>query len=433
MAPPGFGSGDRSGGLIGSGVEVGEGEIASVVRVTFETDEPAFGAVAFGDAELDHSVTATASEDGLSFTADIIGLPAGTTWHVRPQAESTDGATWFGETIEVTVPEPPETLSFVSVEVEAPAPRWLLQGSPVGDPPGIVVTNEAGQGVWWWETDAPIMDAQLLADGSGIVSVTSEPDSVFRIHNLDGTLRTEVQIVGAHHSMVELPDGHFALIVGETREVDGEDVAGDTLVDVAPDGTVGETIWSAWDNFTPDPDKIDFITMTGALDWTHMNTVTYDEATDTFWVGLRGLRTVVEIDHASGATRWILGGEQNEFDFGDDEPFLVLHWPRRTDRGILLFDNGDSEERPWSRAVEFELDLEAHTATRVWSVDADEERFTGICGSVERLADGNTQITWGEEGVVEEVDADGEVVWQLQGPEGHTLGFGHALAAFGDL
>jgi hypothetical protein len=60
-----------------------------------------------------------------------------------------------------------------------------------------------------------------------------------------------------------------------------------------------------------------------------------------------------------------------------------------------------------SRAVEYELNTTAKTATMVWQYRASPSIFNDFTGSVQRLANGNTVVGFTRGGIVDEVKPDG--------------------------
>jgi hypothetical protein len=64
----------------------------------------------------------------------------------------------------------------------------------------------------------------------------------------------------------------------------------------------------------------------------------------------------------------------------------------------------------------------ANTATLVWEAEATPELFSFALGYAQRLDNGNTLITYGTTKHVQEVAADGGLVWDLSDPS--TADFG---------
>jgi hypothetical protein len=80
---------------------------------------------------------------------------------------------------------------------------------------------------------------------------------------------------------------------------------------------------------------------------------------------------------------------------------------------ILVFDNG--VERKWSRVLE----VDPQTLTIEWQYTADPPAgfYTFEKGSAQRLPNGNTLISEGNDGRVFEVTQTGNIVWEWLNPE----------------
>ena len=101
--------------------------------------------------------------------------------------------------------------------------------------------------------------------------------------------------------------------------------------------------------------------------------------------------------------------------------FSKQHDARRLDNGnILLFDNGNNHDPPVSRAVEYEINEENHTATMIWEYIHPENYLALAMGSIQRLSNGNTLINWGtipgEGAVITEVDYEKNIVLEIKYP-----------------
>jgi hypothetical protein len=84
------------------------------------------------------------------------------------------------------------------------------------------------------------------------------------------------------------------------------------------------------------------------------------------------------------------------------------------DGNILVFDNGTKHAPSASRAVEYSIDESANTAALVFQFKHVPPIYTTFTGSVQRFANGNTQIgyTFGGTLVVTEVTPAGAVVYE---------------------
>jgi hypothetical protein len=192
-------------------------------------------------------------------------------------------------------------------------------------------------------------------------------------------------------------------------------IAGHQILRMNAAGAI-EFSWDAWDYFTLE----DWIEEPAAqranavVDFDHPNSLSID--TDgNYIVSWRHLAEVNKIDGETGEVMWRLGGRNNEFTILNDPlgGFNGQHSATTLPNGnLLLFDNGLRHSPPESRAVEYQLDTVAMTATLVWEYRRTPAIYTPFVGSVQRLKNGNTLIGFGWAGLTVEVTAAGDVVWQ---------------------
>ncbi|SRR6266550_610811 len=194
-------------------------------------------------------------------------------------------------------------------------------------------------------------------------------------------------------------------------------VAGHTILRQTASGMV-EFQFSAWDHFTLDdwielPDTLKRVPNT---DFDHPNSIDFD-SDGNYIVSWRHFGEVTKIDAVTGSILWRLGGRNNQFTFINDplNGFSGQHQARLLPNGnILLYDNGWRHQPQETRAVEYRLDVGAKTATMVWEFRHTPPLFTGFVGSVQRLAQGNTLIGYGQLGRITEVRSDGSIAWEGQ-------------------
>jgi hypothetical protein len=194
-----------------------------------------------------------------------------------------------------------------------------------------------------------------------------------------------------------------------------QQVAGHVIVRRSASGTV-EFLWNAWDHFTIadwifiQPGLANF----PSIDFDHPNSIDQD-ATGNYIVSFANLGEITNIDAATGAMLWRFGGRHNQFTFVGDSlnGFGIQHDVRQLPNGdLLLMDNGLGHRPPESRAVEYRLDLAAHTATLVWQYRHSPAVFAPFAGSVQRLRSGSTVVAFGAAAHVVEVTPTGGAVWE---------------------
>ena len=144
---------------------------------------------------------------------------------------------------------------------------------------------------------------------------------------------------------------------------------------------------------------------------------------------------VYKIDTATGKILWKLGASG---DFKGDPSvkvpwFLKAHAVEVQPNGnVLLYDNGMTS-RPFSRAVEYQLDEQQMTARVAWQYTGEPDHgwLTTYWGDADRLPNGNTLITagtWAKKtsSRIFEVTDDHRRVWEIKLPKvkksGHSIG-----------
>jgi hypothetical protein len=159
----------------------------------------------------------------------------------------------------------------------------------------------------------------------------------------------------------------------------------------------------------------------------HMNAIDVDEDGHLL-VSSRHLSEVTKINRQTGQVIWRLGGPHSDFSFVNDplNGFSCQHDIRVVgQRRYTVFDNGNDHHPPVSRAVEYELDPNAGTATLVWEYRAVPDRYAYHQGNAQRLPNGNTLINFvlAEYPKVTEVNRDGEIEFEMDFVKPGTIAY----------
>ena len=237
-------------------------------------------------------------------------------------------------------------------------------------------------------------------------------NGIYRILDDDLQVLREITAKGsltntAPHDFIVQENGNILLISHDVREMDmtayGGDshalVVGAVIQELSPDDEIVFE-WYSWDHLPIEETTIalDARPPDDAVAYVHPNGLVLDHDNNII-VSARNMDTLIKIDRITGEIIWRMGGPKaphNDFSFIDDPlgGFSHQHNPVILPNGnLLLFDNGNLRENPTTRAVEYEIDQENHTARLVWSYT--DGRFSGTMGSVQRLPNGNTLINWG--------------------------------------
>jgi len=282
-----------------------------------------------------------------------------------------------------------------------------------------------------------------------------------------------------HHDIEPLPNGNILMVAYEYKSMEQCIAAGrdpsllnqgylvpDTIVEVEPSGPDGGTIvweWHIWDHLVQDfdptrenygvvaehPELVDInYAFSGNADWTHCNSVAYNEVLDQIVISAYGMCEIYVVDHSttteeaaghSGGNsgkggdilyRW---GNPQVYRAGtsDEQKFWFQHDAEWIEEGcpgagnILVFNNGlgrpggnySSVEEivpPVDSGGAYSLTPgEAYGPAEPLWIYADPENFmSGFMAGSQRLPNGDTLICEAGSGHFFEVTLSGETVWE---------------------
>ncbi|MCB0722533.1 MAG: aryl-sulfate sulfotransferase [Ignavibacteriae bacterium] len=225
------------------------------------------------------------------------------------------------------------------------------------------------------------------------------------------------------HELLITKEGSMFIMSYDTLQIDMSQIVtgGDTSALVA--GLVVQELdknknvvfqWRSWEEMEITDARYEDFTAE-RIDYAHGNSIEPDYDGNLI-ISSRHLDEITKVNRKTGKIMWRLGGKKNEFTFiNDDRGFSHQHDVRRVAPGrITLFDNGNYNNPPYSRAVEYELDEVNKTATLVWQFDHNKEVNGFAMGNVQRLSNGNTFIGWGyTQPNVTEVTPLGKIVYEM--------------------
>ena len=395
-------------------------EISAVVTVTWQSNRDDAGVVQFGVGEETIGQATAALSEGL-WQAVLVGIPADTTG-------------WFSIGHDETWSEPESITTGTTSVLPAPVEvsgdltgftltTFMAPGSGKLHP---VILNGQGEPVWWHTYDGEregfSSRTVLASDGQSIYYnvfhiTLSEPRSFAGIvrASLDGETVETIDLPENHHDFLIHDDGTIATLVFDRREVDGQNVAGDAIVEVAPDGTQAE-IWNAWDHLTWDGSGTN---TGGGTFWTLANNLEYDPDRDQYLMSARDRDGIIAIDRKPGTIAWILGGPDGTL--ATTESFVGQHGFARDGDGLLVFDNRGAGDE--SRIIRYTIDAEAGTASTDWVHLNDPSLFTEFFGDVAPLPDGSLLLAWGLAGRLSVLDSERNTTSVRAWTNGSELGF----------
>jgi len=339
-----------------------------------------------------------------------------------------DRYSWPPMNIRKVVPEKREKgftiLSVRRTVLERPQLRTKGQNQLMKEWGLLLGLDEAGEVVWYYESDVRISGIDKLANGNIICQLSdAQAIEIDMLGNVVGRWYAEKRPYGdigdpnavaiegiqtLHHQPHETVDGNFLSFSANSRVIPNwytneydpvprkdQNVMGDTIIEFSKKG---EILWS-WNAFNYldvyqigyeafDP----YWTTRGfknTWDWSHGNGVTHDERDDSVVASFKLLDAIVKIDKKTKDIKWIFGdhgGWKGDLKgkllnpVGDDFRWPYHHHnPRWTQAGTLLvFNNNRGQTKPfdgrpqvpydktYSYTAEYEIDEEKGTVRQVW-------------------------------------------------------------------
>ncbi|HVB32747.1 MAG TPA: aryl-sulfate sulfotransferase [Patescibacteria group bacterium] len=334
----------------------------------------------------------------------------------------------------------------------------------------VAVTDLAGNVLWGYAPNLPagygVNPVKMLPNGDFLMNFSgSTPDgdnSIIEEVDLGGNVVWQltsaelnqalaaatcagcnITVVGTHHDIAVLPNGHLIVIASEQKVESGltgysspVTVTGDVLIDLDQNRNP-VWLWSSFDHLDLNRHPMNF------PDWTHTNAVVYSPDDGDLIVSMRHQSWVLKIDYADGQGTgnilWKLG-YQGDFTLenGTDpvDWFFAQHDVNLAGANssgtfpLMMFDNGNnrvldssgticgSSTPCWSRVPILQVDEAAKTATIEWVNDlAPTYSFWGGTGRM--LANGDVEFdecALGSNSAIYEVTktAPPQTVWQMQ-------------------
>ncbi|MBA3889699.1 MAG: aryl-sulfate sulfotransferase [Gemmatimonadaceae bacterium] len=257
--------------------------------------------------------------------------------------------------------------------------------------------------------------------------VLLHPADGLLVTRLDGTLIHRLPQSGPgtaygriHHDVTATPTNTVLFIANETQVVGTETVVGEALWDWNPEAGTVVRRWSAFDHLAWPADAGE---RSVAGNWLHGNGISFGPRGNVV-MSLRNADRIISIAPDFSRLEWKLGGTTSTLALADADRFFGQHYVTEPALGrLLVYDNGfDRPGGAYTRAIEYAIDTQAGTATRVWQYRASPDIYSSLVGSARRLPNGNTTVLFGMLGgqsgssgplSAVEVTPAGAVVWRM--------------------
>lgn len=419
-------------------------EMPTVVTVTWEAPRTGIGFVEYGlDGAFDQ-VTPDDGQNGKQHKRTLRGLKAGFTYDLRAVTVTPEGERQLSETTSITLDPPPIgvtqfTISSYDPDQTAPG-GYVLTTLMQAEDAWVVIIDRDGDYVWYRRADDglgvvtahPIPDKDSIAWAQHDIKQQSDLGGILRMR-FDGSDSVLTSAFQGHHDFAVLPNDRYAWISVDAKfvEIDGEEVlvAADSILET-PEGSDASVapreVFSLFTDyhpiFVPCSHFEETVAGVGGKDFSHGNSLVYDEALDQFRFMAKNLDNIMFVDREAGELLFEIGGAHSELSTANAEDMWSHgHYSQIWDDGFTVFDNAYHTEDNASRATEYRYNLEAGELELVWSYTSESGRFNALLGDVKRLGD-TRLISWTESGMLTEVNEAGEVVWQAETELGTGLG-----------
>jgi hypothetical protein len=263
--------------------------------------------------------------------------------------------------------------------------------------------------------------------GRGANAVFYMMDSTFTIID---SLKAKPQANRTNpHAFIAMKNGHYLLLLNDPRTMDMTSYGGKASATVT--GCVIQEqdenknvvfTWSSWDHYKITDSYADLTV--SSIDLIHQNSLELDEDGNIFLVS-RSLNEVTKIDRQTGNIIWRLGGKNNQFVFTDTTSIFSMphNFVKLPNGNFTIMDNGNERNPPYSRALEYSIDEVNKIVRPVWNFDADKKVYADNSGGTNRLATGNTVVSYGygvSNPAFMEVHPDSSVAFRLEFPDNIT-------------
>lgn len=329
-------------------------------------------------------------------------------------------------------------------QYDADAPFAAVTGHPtfetlvVGHAGALVAIDNQGWVVWHLPGGNGAWDQLSAAENYNIVTLagfgTLESSGLKELSVTGKQVRSANFPALSHEAHVDaaIPGEPVLSIQSETRNFSGlaNPQSGSKLVQWDRHTGALDTLYNLFDFYNPvtdfgecsriaDPNASSAcfppqsLTYTGsqqdplADDWSHANSAARGTQNN-YIMSVRHLSSVVSF-HADGSgIQWILSGEGVrpskapsamvlKYTSADERQYMQ-HCARQLDNGnVILFDNGDLRQPPFTRFAEYEIDTDKGVAKLVWqfvpklhNASSGQPMFAFHAGSVYRLENGHT-------------------------------------------
>jgi hypothetical protein len=367
-------------------------DIATVGIVTFATD---LAGMTGAEVHFTPSggagspLVAPVNLEEANYRTLLLGMKGDTEYDVQIVASA--GATsCMSETQQIRTGYVPNAVPAIAKQGD-PTAGFIVTSNGIGNFGGMFQTiggmdyafifDQDGDVVWYAPAPSQTSRARMSYDGKWMymmsLNVQGGMGRMDRVSMDGATVETNLMGVDTgHHDFTIMPDNSIAAIIHSGGCSD--------IVQRSDSGQMTTIVDNISNIYQPMGDC-------------HPNAIHYYPGDDTFTISDRNPNLFVKINR-QGQVLWQLGGNNP---VGNHFPgnWQINHGHILLDNGnFLFFNNGSGGQSP---VYEYSLDESSWTATEVWSYTSSNNSAT--LGDVQRLSNGNTVVTYSNNGTIHEV------------------------------
>jgi len=302
----------------------------------------------------------------------------------------------------------------------------------------ITIVDSYGIPVYYHKSEFNRINFDMLPNGLLCYAINAVPNSPREKYFIMDSTFTVIDSVNTGngyildaHDMLLLSNGHYLVMSYDPQPVDMSQVVTGGDPDAIVTGLVIQEVdnnenvyfqWRSWDHFEITDATPDINLLGRNIDYVHGNALAID-MDGNILISSRHLDEITKIDFNSGEIMWRFGlnSENNMFDiYNDTIGFSHQHDIRLLYNGnYTIYDNGNLNNPPVSRALEYTINETELTAVLSWSYRHPTQLFSNFAGGFKVLNNGQRIIGWGGTYPLSStvVDLDGNIEQQVYLPD----------------
>lgn len=241
--------------------------------------------------------------------------------------------------------------------------------------------------------------ARMSADGRYMWTGNSSfarPTGALRRITMDGLQARDYSLPARHHDFTILPSGNVLYVQQQNGAPEGIGAVegSDEVMELDPETGESTLVYDQ---------TVDFAAEIGPVG-SHTNFLSYVPQLEAFSFSLLYLDMVALVSYPQAELLGVFGGVRDEFGVGWDSQ----HGHHFVDGELLVFNNWVTPSM--SGYLEFSYDRDNRTTSDVKVYVPEREYGTIAFGDVQRLANGNTLVTFSSNGVYQELGPNDELL-----------------------